>query len=299
MLRKLKSPNALDSALIALLLFAFCLRIWDFGVVYHDDARWVVDAFTPGADPAGGWARAQGRLYAFPYGALMLHAHRWLGTAYGEVLRIGSFAAFFCAFHVFVRVYVGRRIAILSACFFLALFAMRWEASWLTGGPLAPWVMGSAFIASVLLARSYVMIGGIAFAVGSGVCLFASFFINEGVAVMFGALFLLALLWSTAECRGSQQSLYELPSELVSSIRPRITLIVFGIAVVGYVVASRQWALAHPTRYDGHVLAPFDIYRIAVTTLQFLTSNSIIRDFIQPYAVAFGDVMADTRTVVG
>src|SRR5262245_58880678 len=118
----LRSDTLIDISLIAILLLVFCMRIWNFGIVHTDDAMWALWTFQPDQDPAGDWARNQGRIYAFPYGAIMLHVLMWLGTTYGELLRVGSFAIFFALFVIVVAVYCGRRVALLASCFFFAFF---------------------------------------------------------------------------------------------------------------------------------------------------------------------------------
>jgi hypothetical protein len=293
-----EKSRLLDVALIAILLLVFCLRIWDFGIVYRDDTDWAVMAFRPETYPPGIWARSQGRLYAFPYGTLMLHALSYMGTTYGEILNVGSFAAFFTAFHAFVAVYFGWRVAMLSACFFFAFFAMRWEQSWLTGGPLAPWVISSAFVASALFARAYAARGGVVLAVAAGLCLFASLFIHEGIALLFFLLSLVAAVWNGLIFMEGPPGLRGVWSVIVERGRTRVMLIVFVAVGVLYWVLARQWAFAHPSQYDGHILAPFDLRRVAITTVQFMTSNSIVRDFFQPYLVNFSDTFGAPRSAI-
>jgi hypothetical protein len=286
----------LDIGLISVLLLMFCIRIWNTGIVHHDDAVWALATFQPDQDPAGGWARSHGRLYAFPYGVMMLHNLAWLGTVYGEMLRVGSFAVFFALFFVFVALYCGRRLALLWSCFFFAFFALRWEESCLTAGPLAPWVVGSAAVASVLLARAYARTGNSLLAVGAGLCLFASLFTNEAMSVCYCAFFLLAIIWLALGNIAAQPELRAWRSEFTRAGRTRTLLIALAIAVSCYAVLSIGWRLAYSSRYDGHVLAPFDPMRIATVLFQFATSNSILRDFFQPYSANFSDVLAGGGT---
>jgi len=286
-----RQENVTDIALISVVILIFCLRIWDVGIVHSDDAAWAVEAHNAGSSTATYWAVTQGRLYAFPYGALMLHAIARFGTTYGELLRVGSFAVFFIAFHAFVAVYWGRRLAILTCCCFLSFFSLRWEASWLTAGPLAPWVMGSAFLASLLLARAYAKTGRTALAVATGLSLFASFFHNEGITLLFGAIFLLAVVWIALDSFGAPFGLRHTFSVLTRPGPPRTLLATLAISALAYIVTAGGWRIAYPSHYDGHIFAPFDLAKFSATLLQFSTGNLFLRDLFQPYSLNFDDAL--------
>lgn len=295
--RGLSPEISTDIALISILLLVFCVRIWNFGIVHHDDAVWALWTFKPDQDPAGDWARVQGRIYAFPYGAMMLHTLAWLGTTYGELLRVGSFAIFFALFLIFVAVYCGRRVALLSSCFFFAFFALRWEESCLTAGPLAPWVLGSVAMIGALLAHAYMRRGRIALAIGAALCLFVSLFNNEAMSLFYCALFGLVIIWTAFEDMATRPSLRAMLSEFIRPGRTRTLVIACGAAVFGYAAVFITWRLFHPTHYDGHVLAPFSVVRIATVASEFVTSNSILRDILHPYRVNFTDVIGSGTSV--
>jgi hypothetical protein len=279
-------PGSLaDGALIFALLVVFCLRFWNLGIVFHDDAMWALWAHVPGEDPVGDFARIQARLWGFPAGTLMLHALAWQGTLYGEILRVGSFVLFFSAFHVFVAIYCGRQIMLLSACLFFALFALRWDASVLTAAPLLSWVPATAFIAAALFGRAYVVYGKSVLAVAAGLFLTLSLLTNEGVALLFCTLFPITLIGNlTAIVPGGS-----LASEFMRPSRTRKLLMICLILPAIYVMLALVWALGRPSLYAGHAIAPFDLSRVAIIVLEFSTSNSLLHDFVKPYFVRYTD----------
>jgi hypothetical protein len=294
----LPSDALIDVSLISILLLAFCLRIWNFGLTHIDDMTWALSALHPDANVAVEWAKDQGRIYAIPYGTMLLHFLARLGTPYGELLRVGSFVVFFALFIIFVAVYCGRRVALLSSCFFFAFFALRWEESCLLSGPLAPWALGSTAIAGTLFARAYARDGRIALALAAALCLFVSLFNNEAMSAFYCTLFALVIAWSALENKVARSSLRAALFEFLLPGRTRTLTIACGIAVFAYAAAYIGWRLVYPTRYDGHLLAPFDIVRIATTTLEFATSNSILRDMFQPYKVNFADAMTNSGSAM-
>jgi hypothetical protein len=290
-MRILRLTTAFDCVLISVLLLLFCIRIWDIGILHTDDAVWALWALQPGVDPVGDFARSQGRLWAYPVGNLQLYALAWQGTVYGETLKIGSFIVFFAAFHIFAAMYCGRRIAMFSACLFFALFALRWEESWLTAGGFGLWTLASMFMASVFFGRAYAVNGKPIFAVMAGLCLFASLFSSEGVSVLYAALFPLTILGNLVATKDRIE-----PSAFLRAGQIRTLSITYLLAVAGYIILAGVWALQHPSQYAGHALAPFNPIRIAMVLVDFATSNSLLRDLIRPYSVNFGDVISGSGT---
>jgi hypothetical protein len=296
-MRQFRSKAIGDIALISILLFVFCLRIWNFGIVHVDDAAWALRTFQPEHDVAGDWARTHGRFYAFPYGAIMLHTLAWLGTTYGELLRVGSFAVFFALFVIFAAVYCGRRVALLSSCFFFAFFALRWEESCLTAGPLAPWVLASAAVSGTLLARGYAHGGRPALAIAAALCLFVSLFNNEAMTALYCVLFALVIAWNALESSPTRPSVRAALAEFIRPGRTRTLACACGAAVLAYAAIYVGWRLHYPSQYDGHVLASFDIARIATVAFNFATSNSILHDGFQPYRINFTDLLGASGVV--
>src|ERR1700733_2613021 len=99
---------------IALLVAVICQRLWGLGIVNHDDAEWALRAYQSGRlDVAHEMAVSQGRLWALPIGNLMLFDLARQGTAFGESLKIGSFALFFAAFYFTTAIYFGARTALV------------------------------------------------------------------------------------------------------------------------------------------------------------------------------------------
>jgi hypothetical protein len=287
---RLRIPGSialLDIALISVLLIVFCARIWNLGIVFHDDAMWALWAHTPGSDPVSGLTRAQGRLWAFSAGNLILHTLTWQGTLYGEVLRVGSVVIFFVAFHIFVVVYCGRQIALLSASLFFSCLSLRWEGSVLTATPLLSWVHATLFVAAALFGRAYVVSGKTLFAVGAGFLLTLSLLTNEGVALLFLVLFGITLIGNVIAV-GTVRSIV---SEFTRPTRTR-RLSLISLSFVGaYALLAVAWAWGG-AQYAAHSLAPFNLYRTALVLAEFATSHSMLASFVKPYFVNYSDPAA-------
>jgi hypothetical protein len=284
----------IDGLLITLLLACLCLRVWGMGLLHTDDAAWALSAYQPSADPVGDWARNQGRLWAFAIGPLMLRALFWQGTPYGELLKLGSFGVFFFSFYAVVTAYWGRRVAGLAACLFVALHALRWEGSALTGYPLLVWVSGTLCAFAILAGRRYFKSGGTIAFIATGILLFVALFNNEGVTLLFCILFLCSVLGNVAKGKPITQFNFG----ALTAGRSR-NLALLGIAVpLLYGLAAGLWLVAHPTKYDGHSMAAFDAANIFDTLLNFALSGSVLYDLYVPYRVVFSDAMTNTGSAV-
>jgi hypothetical protein len=259
---------------IALLVAVICQRLWGLGIVNHDDAEWALRAYQSGRlDVAHEMAVSQGRLWALPIGNLMLFDLARQGTAFGESLKIGSFALFFAAFYFTTAIYFGARTALVAAILFCALFEVRWDGSILTAYPLLIWPTATIFLGSILSARWFAHRGGILPFCLSVVLLWLSLWNNEGLVVTFAALFLACVVVACAEFAGAR----------------RAVALLFGavIAILAYAGPALAWLYMHPSGYDGHVLAPFDWHRFSRTLFHFATSGSVVHDFLEPYSVRY------------
>ena len=212
----------------------------------------------------------QGQLWAYSSGFLTLHALAWQGTVYGEILRHGSFVVFFIVFHVFIAVYFGRRIAVLSACLFFALFALRWEGSALTAYPLIAWVPVTLFFGSILLARGYYRHGQWSLLAAAGFFLFWSLFTYEGLTVLFCIVFPLMLAANVINDTNKNTLFFE----FTGRTRTRNLSIMFGLAVaVCFVLSVTSLYQMHPSQYEGHAIASFRPLQIAQVAFSFATSG--------------------------
>ena len=276
--------------LISILLFLICFRIWNIGVMHTDDAAWVLSAVTPGMNPASDWAHAQGRIWAYVSGSFIFYALGWQGHIWGEILRIGSFVAFFISFFWYISKLTDKRIALLSASLFLSFFMMKWDGSILTTYPLITWVAGVAFIFALWSSRRYVLKENLLYLICAALLFLFSLFNNEGITVLFIVLF-----FSHSLIQGR----YIDPSPvLVKSIKLRkrsfhIFSLFFAVSA-SYSLIFIAWYVSHPTTYDGHVLSTFDVGRFTKTLFHFSTSGSAIHDLLSPYVVNFGDFYAGT-----
>jgi hypothetical protein len=290
-MRQIRARGA-EIFIIALLVFLICQRVWGLGIVNHDDAIWALSAHRGGPDVSLDMAIQQGRLWALPIGHLMLYALARQGTNYGEILRLGSFVVFFALFYITAAIYCGTRIATTAALLFLALFELRWDGSILTAYPLLIWPSASVFLSSVLFARSYIRRGGaLAFSI-SVVLFWISLFNNESITFTFIILFAVFIIVS--EFQAGLCSLFPWPPS-GRAIRLSVGA---SIAVSCYAVPAVLWLRLHPSTYDGHVIAPFNLQRIAITLLHFLTNSSVVHDFIEPYSVNIFDAPTQSTSVM-
>jgi hypothetical protein len=272
-MREIRAPR-FEIFVIALLVAVICQRVWGLGIVNHDDAEWALRAYQSGQpDAPHEMAVSEGRLWGLPIGNLMLFGLARQGTAFGEFLKIGSFTLFFAAFYFTVATYFGTRIAVVAAILFCALYEVRWDGSILTAYPLLIWPTGTVFLGSILSARWYGHRGGMLPLCLSIALLWLSLWNNEGLVVTFAALFLACVVVAYAQ---------------VAEARRAVTLL-FGavIAILAYAGPSLAWLYLHPSGYHGHVLAPFDWSRFSRTLFHFVTSGSVVHDFLEPYSVRY------------
>jgi hypothetical protein len=265
---------------LALLLALFCARLWGLGLTHTDDAVWSLRAWdTRGnildIEPVGEWARRQGRFWAFVSGALMLHAIKWNATAYGELLKLAGFAAFFAMFHLAVRAYCGMRIALLAATLNLAFAVVRWDGSIVTTYPLITWVAGIALCAGLVCGKRYVAGASRGWLVAAALLLFFSFMNNEGVTTAFFVLSVLAA-WAT---------------RVASAERSKRFVAAVVVAGVAYGALYAGWRIAHPSQYAGHELG-WHLKPFLVSLWHFSTGGSVLHDVIWPYKVTFAEPQA-------
>jgi hypothetical protein len=272
----------LELALLALLLALLCMRVWALGVTHTDDGMWVLRAHTPEVETVAQWAHYQGRLWAYVSGSMILHALTWQGTLYGELLRIGGFVLFFCAFHLMAGVYCGKRVALLCASLFLGLFALKWDGSILTTYPLITWVAGCAFVGAALAGRRYVRAGGVSTLAVAALVLLFSLFNNEGVTITFIALFALSVVANRVQ--------------LAHAPRQRSVRLALAAAasVLIYAVLYLGWRQLYPSGYPGHAPAPFNLVRIGTTLYHFSTSGSALHELFAPLHMVYGDAYLGT-----
>jgi hypothetical protein len=297
-----RTKLVIELILIGALLALFCDRIWRLGIVHSDDAAWALWAYNPSwnydvakGDPIGLWARLHGRIWAFPIGALWLHASAWNETVYGHLLKVVSFSIFFLTFHAFVWIYCGRLLALLSATLFLALNVLRWEESILTSVPLLSWGSATLALLAILAARSYLLSSRSVLLALSAVVFFVSLFCNEGVALFFVGLFPWAVVWTAAQTAPDRP----LQAKLFGpGPARRLLLSACLVPVATYVTIAVTWKLLHVSTYAGVTFAPFDPYRIARVALSFATSGSILHDLIAPYRVTYAEYFTQTGVAI-
>jgi hypothetical protein len=276
---------------IALLVVLIGQRIWGLGIVNRDDAIWALHSDQGGPDISLAMAIQQGRLWALPIGHLMLYALARQGTAYGEILQFGSFVVFFALFYVTAAINCGTRIAITAALLFVALFELRWDGSLLTAYPLLIWPNATIFIFSVLLARSYRRNGG-SLSIGFSIVFFwMSLFNNESITFTLIILYAVFIIVNEIQVDSRSFVLWRL------SHRAKRLSIGAIIAIACYIVPAMVWLRLHPSSYNGHDIAPFNVQRIAITLFHFVTNSSIVHDFFEPYSVNIFDVPTQSITI--
>lgn len=267
--------------ILSALLVVFAQRIWGLGITIFDDAQWVLETQIPGHDPVQDFAVNQGRLWAFPVGTLMAHALKWQGTFYAEAMKTLSFIGFVVSFHCLVAVYFNRRVAACTTLLYLSLSVIRWES--INAYPLLNWPTLTAFALSALSARRYSEGHRSIWAAISGVLFFYSLFNNEGLSLLLCALYATLVLATHLQLRSAS------PFRALSLLAMWV-----GVSVL-YVALAFWWSRLHPTGYDGHKIAGFDIERILTVVLHFSTSGSILHEIFAPYRVLFGDTVTNTQ----
>jgi hypothetical protein len=288
-LRRHEEPLSIHvgcQVLIGILLALLCWRVWGLGITGGEDAGWALAAYQPGSDPAGDWARSQGRIWAFPIGTLILHALRWQGTLYGEVLRIGSFVAFFLAFHFMVAAYCGRKLALLAATLVVGSYVLRWDGNLLTTYPLMTYPSAVVFCAAVMFGRHYVASSAPSSLAVAGVLLFVSLFNNEGATLLFVVLFALTIIAN--DCQLPKRHALR----WYGTRNPRtfgLTMVLIG-SVTSYGVVAAAWSVAHPSTYDGFVFGSLHPRQFGEVLLSFATGNSILSYLVRQYVVVYGDL---------
>lgn len=279
---------------IIVLFVSLISNVWRIGVTSHDDALWLIGAQRSQFDLAWNWAVSQGRLYATVVGTLMLHGLRYDGTLYGELLKYGSFAVFLVAWTAVLWAYWGRRLALLSLTLFLAWNVLRIDGSALVSYPLLIWPTATAVAGSILAGRRYLEQGAAAWLVLSAVALFAGLFTNEALVVTFSLLVVLACAanyWLRLDA--SPRS-----GRLQLTHRETLLFCATFVTIAVYALLAASFAMLHPSRYDGHVLAPFDLSRIASVVASFSTAGSVLHDLFYPYAITFSDRISPSQTRV-
>jgi hypothetical protein len=271
--------------LIAFLLATLVYNVWGIGIVSFDDAMWHLRGNMPGWAPVWEWATSQGRMWALLTGPLMLHAAKWKGSFYGDLLQFLPFVVSFLLFHGILAIYFGRRIAILAAALFCSLFALRFDGSLLVSYALLAWPAASACCLAILAGRQYVGAGKPTWCVAAAVLFLLSLFTNEALAITFVGLFALAWL-GNAMIRGTDGNV-----PLVQRLG-RHDWILAGACVAvaaAYAVSGALFAVAFPSTYDGHALAAFDWRRFTDTLQSFALSGSTLYGILDPYSVKYTD----------
>lgn len=267
------------AAALGLMLAMFCVRVWDLGIVHTDDAIWALHAWKGDWDIVRRWAADQGRVWALVSGSIMFAALKVKGTLAGDLAVVACFIVFFLAFHIAVAEYFDRRLAVLVAALNLGLWSLRWEGSVLTAYPAFTWLLGTAFVTSLLAARRYLWKGKLIALAASLLLLLLSLCIHEGVSVLFASLYPLAVL-----ARPAKLSLLNDHARL-----KRMILVGYAAVVLLYFLAYFGWRLAYPSGYAGNSLAPFDVSRIAQVAGSFALSGSLPFDLFVVYDVNFAN----------
>jgi hypothetical protein len=287
--KHIASAEVLILAVLAILL---CVRVWGFGITHTDDAMWALWAHGPqpgnaeSVDPVGRWATEQGRFWAYLSGTMMLHTLKWQGTAYAEILRLGSLLAFLVVSYLLVLAYCGRRLALLAATLFLAFFMLRWDGSIITTYPLITWVSGIAFGAALLAARKYVRSGHTWLLVAAAPLLFVALTNNEGITVLFAALSMMAAMANRRQLRPAGANV---PGTAPGLLAWRVQVVFAGVCVA-YAGTYLAWRFLHPTHYAGHALSLDQPFRALLAFAHFSTSGSVLHDLFSAYRVTYADV---------
>lgn len=280
--------------LLGLLLAALVYNVWGIGIVHNDDAMWHLYGVRSEWSVIWDWAQGQGRVWPLLVGPLMLHAARWQGTLWGDLLQFAPFVVFFVLWHVVIALYFGRRAAIISGVLFCSLFALRFEGSMLISYALVAWPAAIACALAIIAGRRFVETGRRRWCVAAAIFLLLSLFTNEALTVTFLALF--ALSWfGNVLCRANADR-----APLLKSLRRQDwSLATAGACVAtAYAALALLFALKFPSSYPGHVLAPFDAGRIFDTLATFSLNGSTLYGMFHPYSVDYVDRVLQSRTTV-
>jgi hypothetical protein len=273
-------------AALAVLFYLLCERVWNLGVTHTDDAMWVLRSHTSFFSTIDDWAHWQGRLWAYVSGSLIMLALVNQGTLFGELLRLGSFALFFIAFHVVAAAYCGRRIALLCATLFLGLFALKWDGSILTTYPMITWPAGIALAGALMAGRAWTRVDGKRWQLAAAfVLLFCALFNNEGITVTFIALALMSVLTNAVQLEHGAAGKHRFGL----TRRSTRLLLVFVAAAAAYSALYFVWRLQFPSTYAGNALAPFSARRILITLYHFSTSGSALHEILSPLKLPYAD----------
>ena len=273
-----------DLFVLAVLLALFCLRVWDLGIVHSDDAAWALRAWQGRWGIIWDWAIGQGRVWALVSGPLLFTALKVKGSLLGNLAIAGGFAVFFALFHWVIAVHFGRRIAVLTACTNLGLYAMRWEGSLITAYPFFTWALGSLYLLSLLALERYFASGSRGLLATSLILFFCSLFLHEGVTVLFELLYALAAL------HHSRRAIDGGSARQPTLRKATRTALVGWLAVVAsYALLYFGWRLVFPSVYRGNALAEFNAVRIARVALAFALNGSLLHDMFSTYTVRFSD----------
>lgn len=267
---------------ISLLLYLFCLRIWNIGITHHDDAVWLLAAIKNDWKVIYDFATQQGRIWAFVSGSIIFVLLKLEQSIIGDILKIGTFVIYFLLFYYTLAKYFGKTLSIIALTLNLGLFAIRWEGSVLTSYPGFTWILGTFFLLSILLGRLYCSHKNNRYLLSSIMCLFISLFIHEGLSVLFSVLFL-ASVFANHYIGYSNLDLF----------RNRVTNTYFRIfcyssfIILFYFTSYLIWRLHYQSLYTGNTLAPFNPNLFMSVLLNFATSGNLIFDLFHPYSVRF------------
>jgi hypothetical protein len=226
---------------VCVLLALFLKRVWALGITNHDDATWIIAALDPASQIVRDTVIMQGRFWGLIAHEILLYALRYQGTFYGEVLKYGTFAAFFLCLWPVLSLYVGRTVAWTGALLYIGLYSITWEGSLLHSYPAFTWILGLAFLGAVVSMRHYQKGGSALFLMLSALLLAFSMFNQEGMELLHAFLFPASIYanWKSTGLR-----------------RRAMTAAFTAIAVLfAFFLASGIFKLMHPSTYEGHVLS--------------------------------------------
>lgn len=286
--------DKLDAFLIALLVILFCLRVWNLGIVHHDDAVWALRAWQGNFDVIWQWATSQGRVWALVSGPLLFYALKIKGSFGGDILLCVVFIIFFFSFYYLSSLYFGARVAKLAATFNVAFYAMRWEGSLITTYPAFTWILSTSFLAGVWFSRQYLINGKTANLFLAITLFFLSLFLHEGMTLLFLVLFPLAIL---ANHRILLQRHISVP-EILKTATTRKLVAGYIFASLLYVALYVLWRVLYPANYDGLSLTGFTPFGFIQVWINFTFSGSLIYDLFTPYTVGFSDALQNDSIAI-
>lgn len=281
-MRQIKPVMVLILSALAYLLIVHLSRLWFIGITNHDDAVWALQAHN-GSDPIGDVAQKQGRIWCYVACQPTLYVLANEGSYYAEILKSGGFLVFFFAFFFLIGAIFGRAIGYLSAILCAGLLVFRWETT--NAYPLLVYPTLALFAGSVAAAICYLRSGRKLWIPLSFVAYFISLFSQEGITALHIGLYALLVASYVALHVGPR------PSRAIA------LLAIWMTSTLGYLVLYYVWFKSHPTSYDGHEAAAFNINNILTVAMSFATSGSILYEFVASYDVRFVDSVAGVQRV--